>query len=68
MGKTVIQHNNSEIDCYGDMHPGQNIEVVCNDEFDDGFVAEGFDSWELAVRALTDSGRFPSGIVQLEAI
>jgi len=66
--KINIKYKGNDVDCFGDMSPEQNISVVCDDEFDDGIVAEGFDNWTQAVHKLVDCGRFPSGIVQLESI
>jgi len=54
------------IDCYGEMHEGQNIEVVCNDEFDDGILPRGFKTWSQAVNYLTEN--WNGDIVQLQAI
>jgi len=67
MAHTVIKYNGFKIDCYGDMNETASISVVCNDEFEDGIVAEGFQNWTLAVHALVDGGSFPSGIVELES-
>ncbi len=65
--RVTIKYKGHEVDCFGEMHETQSIEVVCNDEWQDGIVAEGFDNWTQAVHALVDSEKFQSGIVQCES-
>ncbi len=67
MAQTVIKYNGHKIFCYGTMNETASIGVVCNDENEDGIVAEGFQNWTLAVHAIVDSGSFPSGVVELES-
>lgn len=54
------------IDCFGEMNEDQNIEVKCNDEFDDGVYPDGFKNWTEAVNHLLKS--WDGEIVELETI
>jgi len=67
MEHTRINYKGNKIDCYGTMQEDAAIDVLCDNESEDGTVAEGFNNWTLAVRALVDSGKFPGGIVELQS-
>lgn len=49
------------------MQEDASIEVICDNEMEDGIVAEGFNNWTEAVHAIVDSGNFPSGVVELQS-
>ena len=67
MAHTRISYKGNKIDCYGTMQEDASIEVICNDEHEDNVVAEGFPNWTLAVHAIVDCGKFPSGVVELQS-
>lgn len=37
---TYKKSNNETIDCYGDIEWDSNFEIICDDEYDDGIVAD----------------------------
>jgi len=65
----LIKYKGHEVSCYGKMHVGQNVSVVCEDEWDDGIYATGFNTWTECVHFIVDhlSSNFPNP-VQMEAI
>ena len=53
------------VDCYGEMNKFQNINVICENESYDDIHPDGFDTWEEAVKVLSDIFH---DIVELEVI
>lgn len=62
MSHTKIEN----IDCYGVMHEGQNIEIVCVNENNDGLLPQGFNTWKQAVSWLKEN--WNGDIVELSAV
>lgn len=54
------------IDCYGEMYPEQNIEIICEDERYDGIYPDGFNTWTEAVDYLLE--HHSKDIVELSAV
>ena len=50
-----INYKGMSVSCYGVMHEGQNIQVVCDNEIDDCVFSEGFSGWRVAVPAVIDT-------------
>jgi hypothetical protein len=63
----IYTKNGMHIECYGKVEENSNFEVVCDDEYGDGIVAdyEGPLTWHSVCRYLVKNYR--SDIVQLVA-
>jgi len=53
MNKQTIKRNGQAVDCYGEWHEDSNAECVFDNEYLDGFFADGATSWEEAVEIVT---------------
>jgi len=53
MDKQTIVRNEQAVDCYGEWHEDSNAECVFDNEYLDGFFADGATSWEEAVETVT---------------
>jgi len=69
----IIQYNDGEVYCYGELDEISNFEVVCENEEDDDTWCNGnpdsedgiFSSWEEVVRVLS---RYYNDIIEITAV
>ncbi len=64
----IIRYNGLSVECYGTLRLDSNIQVVCEDEGDEGIVTESFKSWTEVVKTLVDNKAFESDLIELQAI
>tara|TARA_R110001632_G_scaffold227342_1_gene361812 strand:- start:92 stop:301 length:210 start_codon:yes stop_codon:yes gene_type:complete len=68
MDKQTIVRNEQAVDCYGDWHEDSNAECVFDNEYLDGFFADGAISWEEAVETVTAYAKSRStALIQMTA-
>tara|TARA_R110002124_G_scaffold187023_1_gene354444 strand:+ start:289 stop:498 length:210 start_codon:yes stop_codon:yes gene_type:complete len=53
MDKVIIVKNDQEVECYGEWEEDTNAECIFDNEYLDGFFADGADSWDEAVEIVT---------------
>ena len=53
MDKQIIIKNDQEVECYGEWHEDTNAECIFDNEYLDGFFADGANSWDEAVEIVT---------------
>ena len=67
--KVEIKYKGHSVSCYGKMHPEQNVNIVCENEFYDQIYPNGFENWTECVHFIIDKlpKTFPNP-VQMEAV
>ena len=69
MNKQTIERNGQAVECYGEWLEDSNAECIFDDEYLDGFYADGATSWEEAVEIVTAYADSKNGasVIQMTA-